>query len=723
MKVIQRNKYMVGMIIMLVIGLALSTYAWFSLRRNVSLTAANMTTRTYGDISIAAGKVTSGNFETTAAFDELLLAQYAKKDISSNGTSFLKWTGIKKAGTGEPTNFVTAQPYTDYIVQDFTFLSSKSLDIYLADESSFSNPGNPAKDLSPAGRAAFYEWDGDSYNLMFVWAPNTVQPADSIDYVMNTLGDLDPDGYTAIKTGLPSVNDVNITGGTPGKVATLVSDGTNRVRTIQVRVWLEGTDAASDKANLEANEGQWQAEFKFVASQSDATEPLSEAAGAVTKNSAITQPALYPGMIPVKYSDGKWLKSSTKYKEWYNYDNQQWGNAVFVTEATRASYQAAAVDTEIDMGHVLGFLVWIPRYEYRINPGDGTSLPELYGSEASKGTPGAIEINFISVAQTQPTTGYAINKAFRSGVAAENGWGLGGWTSELSGFWIGKFETTGTTSDPTILPNQTSLRNQDLASQYQKALSFTGDSHSSGLTITRGSTAKYGLTSKARLTKNSEWGAVALLSQSIYGKYGNIDFRYADKEIFVNPSGAYITGRSGSTVNPALITDTSNTESASLYGYDGSSCATKTSYTCTGTKSALFGMAASTTGNIYGVYDMSGGSLESVMGNYNTVYASYPTGLNTAGTSGFNGSYYPPVQYIDYYYEDNDTCGNHGSCYGHALFENIGWYGDATGFVNPSYPWLTRGGESGNTITAGIFNVVNNNGSASANKGWRLTVS
>lgn len=714
MKLIQKNKYLIGMIIMLIIGLGLSTYAWFNLRRNVNLTESYMTTTSYGGITVAPGKVTSGNFELTASFDPT--PNYAKRDISSNGSSFLRWTGIKESGTGKPINFVNAQPNTDYIVQDFTFLSTATLDIYLARESKIINvPGKGS--LAPASRAAFYEWDGNAYNLMFVWAPNTSQAADSIDYVTNTSGDLGD--FTAVKTGLPSVDDNDIAAGTTGKVATLISDGTKRVRTIQIVLWLEGTDPAAIKTNLVNNVGQWQAEFKFVASKSTETEPLSTLAESVTTNSALTQPQLQPGMIPVKYVNDQWVKSSTKYKEWYNYDKQQWGNAVFVTAATRGNYLSAAVDTPINMGDVLGFLVWIPRYEYRINPTYGTALPELYGSTATQATPGAIEVRFISLAQTQPTSGYSINKAFRSGAVPQNGWGIGGWTTELAGFWVGKFETTGTTSDPTILPDQPSLRNQTLSAQYQKALSFSGDTHVSGLSITRGDTAKYGLTTKAHLIKNSEWGAVAYLSQSIFGKYGNSDFRYADKEIFSNPSSSYVTGRSGEVVSPSTLTDNANTGTSALYGYDGSSCVSKTNFTCTGAKNAKYGKAASTTGNIYGIYDMSGGAADNVMGNYNSTYASYPTVLTTGLSSGFTTLYYPPSNYIDYYYSSDLVCGNYGSCYGHALSETSGWYGDSAAYVNSSNPWFNRGAGA----NRGIFGYQQHIGDGAVNVGWRLAVS
>lgn len=41
--------------------------------------------------------------------------------------------------------------------------------------------------------------------------------------------------------------------------------------------------------------------------------------------------------------------------------------------------------------------------------------------------------------------------------------------------------------------------------------------------------------------RNDEWGAVAYLSQSAYGKLGNVNFIGADKEIYQNKSNSFIT--------------------------------------------------------------------------------------------------------------------------------------------------------------------------------------
>ena len=82
----------------------------------------------------------------------------------------------------------------------------------------------------------------------------------------------------------------------------------------------------------------------------------------------------------------------------------------------------------------------------------------------------------------------------------------------------------------------------------------------------------------SHLVKNSEWGAVAYLTQSSYGRNGN--------RIDDNNSTNFYTGNGGGGVGGEV---TSANGITNAYN-------TKT------------GAKASTTGNVYGIYDMSGGS-------------------------------------------------------------------------------------------------------------------
>ena len=139
--------------------------------------------------------------------------------------------------------------------------------------------------------------------------------------------------------------------------------------------------------------------------------------------------------------------------------------------------------------------------------------------------------------------------------------------------------------------------------------------------------------SDSHMMKNIEWGAVAYLKQSIYG--------LGITDITINSNDSFYTG-------------------------GGSGTSYKTN------------IGQSTNGNITGVYDMSGGAVEYVMGNYN----------KTAGSSGLTVSGVP-AEHIDIY-SGNTVSASH---LGDALGETTGWYSDHTYFfVFSSYPWFWRGG-------------------------------
>jgi hypothetical protein len=125
-----------------------------------------------------------------------------------------------------------------------------------------------------------------------------------------------------------------------------------------------------------------------------------------------------------------------------------------------------------------------------------------------------------------------------------------------------------------------------------------------------------GTTYDTHMMKNTEWGAVAYLSQSKYGKYGNTTYSGVDKEVAINNCSTFITGIAGDTVS-----------------------ASSSSTTCTtNTYNTTKGITASTTGNISGIYDMSGGSWEYVMGNMQISGNTVPeVGWISTYTSGFAG--------------------------------------------------------------------------------------
>ena len=265
-------------------------------------------------------------------------------------------------------------------------------------------------------------------------------------------------------------------------------------------------------------------------------------------------------------------------------------------------------------------------------------------------------------------------------------------TTELDGIWVGKFETGGTATAPLIKPDISSLRGQKVSEEFTTAQIF--------------GTSTYGMTSNvdAHMMKNSEWGAVAYLSHSRYG---------ANREIYINNSSGCYTGRSGGNVGGSTAintvytsqTSTSKSNTYGFYTWDGYLLEYNTN-----TKSTTrdLNKVASTTGNITGVYDMSGGAWEYVMGYYSPAGSTWGA-TSSSNYAGFSSQ--PNSKYYDDYTAANSlrAC-NGGICYGHGLSEVRGWYGDNAIFVNDGVPWFLRGDNYDYDSSAGTFSFNSGGG-------------
>ena len=193
------------------------------------------------------------------------------------------------------------------------------------------------------------------------------------------------------------------------------------------------------------------------------------------------------------------------------------------------------------------------------------------------------------------------------------------------------------------------------------------------------------------MMKNDEWGAVAYLSKSKYGKQ--------NEEVWINNSSSYITGSAGN--------------SASASGNTG----TTTDYTSTQ------GVKASTTGTVYGVYDMSGGAWEYVAGYVNNGNGN----LTSYGSSLVNGDAKTKNVYSKASsdsYENNYNANS--SKYGDAVYEtstngsgSTSWYGDYSYFPNTSNPFFKRGGDYNNGTGAGVFYFYSDNGNSGGSISFR----
>ena len=122
------------------------------------------------------------------------------------------------------------------------------------------------------------------------------------------------------------------------------------------------------------------------------------------------------------------------------------------------------------------------------------------------------------------------------------------------------------------------------------------------------------------------------------------------------------------------------------------------------------GVLASTTGNITGVYDMSGGSWEYVMGNMSSANGSYTF---NPSESGFASSWYTTStsKYVTTYTNgpgNTDQTAYNRSRLGDATGEIVlssgsGWYSDYAYFLSSRISWFFRGGYCYDGDNAGVF--------------------
>ena len=385
---------------------------------------------------------------------------------------------------------------------------------------------------------------------------------------------------------------------------------------------------------------------------------------------------------------------------WYDYDQKQWANA------------------ETDNGDLF---VWIPRYAYRIhyymeteNNYTETGYYDGYGQWSA--SDGKIRKALDSGIQTvtYEDEKYIIPPAFCDGT--DNDYENGEWSNDLEGFWCAKFEARTNDNGVYIQPNLEASDTLVIYEQYNKAI-----------------TAKYGYTLEdgnenvdgnlsfmfSHMMKNSEWGAVAYLTQSFYG---TVNYDTGDMpEVAVNNSSLDITGNSGGS-GDASSTDT-------VYEYNTAQ-----------------GVKASTTQNVYGIYDMNGGAWENVaafnsddttyyvdfyfrdfLGEYDEISQAKSTKYLTKYSNASTDTSYNSIIYSVGKVGDATKEVNKGGI--HEISDNIlsylNWYNDYSKLLNTDLPFIKRGGGYQNSYedgevnfegwnpTSGIFAITNTDGNSS----------
>lgn len=193
----------------------------------------------------------------------------------------------------------------------------------------------------------------------------------------------------------------------------------------------------------------------------------------------------------------------------------------------------------------------------------------------------------------------------------------------------------------------------------------------------------YDTTNSSHMMKNSEWGAVAYLTHSQYGRNAH--------EIYINNSSTYITGNSGGSINATAATGITN------------------AYNTTN------GVKASSTGNISGIYDLSGITYEFVAAFNST------DGYSREGQYGgsFASTSNSSTKYATKYYSNKKIGDASKEVF---VASELGWFNDKGGSIASITPFIVRGGYYNDGSNAGVFAVSGSAGNGAANRSFRVVL-
>ena len=439
-----------------------------------------------------------------------------------------------------------------------------------------------------------------------------------------------------------------------------------------------------------------------------------------------------PNMIPVKYTgsttNAQWTslakpEDNSNQGDWYNYNNKQWANAVTVKDPSKYKNQTRVVE----QADILGFWVYIPRYAYEVMRRDSTDKPvpahNFLISFEKATTPKRYPAEANCGAGKDYRTECYLNRDYIKGHPSD----IGTWathpaftfgTKELNGIWFAKFETTGTNTQPTVLPNERHIEgyysNLYIGGFYTvaKSLGVNDPNNVGGNSVTITQNAHHLAKLSSHMVNNNDWGAATYLSASKYGASYN--------GVQINASSANHDSRYGTTgCGPQSNGNTSSYSDSGTLGTPQACGNVDRAYNGT------LGQLASTTNNPTGIYDMSGGGWEYVA-------ASYSDNPNNSNTSYFDSAAHPP--YVNTYNFKNFNSCTYQTCGGQALYETHNgsssygtnmWLNQYAYFVeqdSASYPWFSRGGFYSDGSDAGLFYAVAGTGLSSSVNGGAFRV-
>ncbi len=439
-----------------------------------------------------------------------------------------------------------------------------------------------------------------------------------------------------------------------------------------------------------------------------------------------TDPVLDGGLIPITINEENGtVTRADETEKWYSYREQKWANAVIL----RDGVEDPGANEPIDEKNIESYFVWIPRYRYEIF--DEGNYPDITTEINNAKT-----INIVFESKDKPV---------------QNGTNVGQWLTHpaftsfnTNGIWVGKFET-GYDGAERAVDSEVNPANEKAAIEAANKVIIKPNTYAwreiqlaKAYTVGR----NYETTLNSHLIKNIEWGAVAYLQHSEYGTHQRVrlnnNFNYLTGYAAVHEPTIGFTGTSESC--------STNPEACNEFGVvakPGEDGEYNTNYF--NKKSVI----ASTTGNYTGIFDMSGGAWEFVMGGLDDnstgdgKTGKLSSGRHNVWNSGFNGKLTCPEcsddgieinheitkvtggidlptdeRYYDKYDYDTKVITFNRGKLGDAtkeigpfitmtyltLTRNVSsWYNTEAWFIISERPWFIRGGCNTNGTGAGLF--------------------
>ena len=498
------------------------------------------------------------------------------------------------------------------------------------------------------------------------------------------------------------------------------------------------------------------------------------------ENKKVNTPRLVQGMTEVSFelpegtNKGETVKKGDAdfdENNWYDYEKSEWANAV----TQDGSYW-----------------VWIPRFAYKItynnssdkSQGGKIDVKFLIGTtDKYYDDEGNIQTAKRAKSKTEEvdtTSDYYVHPAFtdESNIDYANG----GWDKEIPGIWVAKFEAGFASGNNNALIKSSSVNySQDTVwvydienggkGGYGPARNWLDGIYGKNITAIKYPTFQpvtyamnyinvsdrydisrvltesgniYGLSSQStdsHLMKNSEWGAVAYLSWSEYGANkvepykNNINLnsggkQRTDSEGRTGIDSVYVvTGLTTKSEEEKIITKNDleeinkrngNTETNEVYVWDQEE-----------------GQKASSTLNMYGIYDLNGGGFD-LTAAYIANDSEYLMERGESMTYENGKLKTKSTKYTTVYPYDsnNDTQSSNyvlnKYIYGDAIRETssnasidvgMAWNGDASGGPYLVDAFFNRGGGLGSGFKmSGLFNFGQNSGDGFCNHGFRAVL-